>query len=171
MKSLKQQFRNKIRAELAKVPLESIETQSVLVCQKVLQLAEYQSASKVSIFLSMPTEINTKLLVEDILNSGKTLFVPVCTTAEMRMVKVESIRDYQQLPLNSWNIPEPSLSEGRIDCFQAGGLDLVIMPGLAFDSAGNRIGYGRGYYDKFLAKMRDYSLENRTKMPTTGTLF
>jgi 5-formyltetrahydrofolate cyclo-ligase len=60
------------------------------------------------------------------------------------MVKLQSYQDYLSLPLNSWGIPEPRIEDGRVDCFANGGLDFIVMPGLAFDSHLNRIGYGKG---------------------------
>lgn len=144
MKSLKKQFRVQMKKKLARVSAESIKRQSQAVFNKVVGLTEYQTAKKVSIFLSMPTELDTRPLVEDILQRGKACYVPICTKDEMRMVRVKSLDDYNNLPLNSWNIPEPKASDGRPDCFEEGGLDLIIMPGLAFDLNGNRIGYGKG---------------------------
>jgi 5-formyltetrahydrofolate cyclo-ligase len=70
----------------------------------------------------------------------------------MHMVEIKDLQDLHALPKNSWGIPEPSMDEKRMDSFMAGGLDLIIMPGLAFDRKGNRIGYGKGYYDRFLSK-------------------
>lgn len=165
MKAIKKQFRSKMKLELEKVTMESIKRQSEFVFNKVASLPEFNAAEKVSIFLSMPTEINTRPIVELILNQGKMCFVPICTKLEMKMVLVKSVEDYHNLPLNSWQIPEPKLEDCRPDCFEKGGLDLIIMPGLAFDESGHRIGYGKGYYDKFLAKSYQFAIDNHLKRP------
>jgi 5-formyltetrahydrofolate cyclo-ligase len=86
------------------------------------------------------------------------------------MVELGSMQDFESLAKNSWGIPEPSPSDGRLDCFQANGLDLILMPGLAFDTNGNRIGYGKGYYDRFLQKSFDFAVANGYPKPFTSTI-
>ncbi|KAF9346512.1 hypothetical protein BGX26_001964, partial [Mortierella sp. AD094] len=76
----------------------------------------------------------------------------------MDMVKIESWEDFLSLPKNNWNIPEPRLDELRENVLETShGLDLVVMPGLAFDHSGTRLGHGRGYYDKYLLKANAYN--------------
>ena len=71
---------------------------------------------------------------------------------------VKDEKDFETLPVNSWNIPEPSGSELREEAFESPlGLDLILVPGLAFDEYKTRLGHGRGYYDKYLAKALTHS--------------
>ena len=60
---------------------------------------------------------------------------------------------YDSWPRNKWNIPEPPVSTSNIA--KPGEIDLLLVPGLAFDAHGHRLGQGKGYYDRFIAKMRD----------------
>lgn len=85
------------------------------------------------------------------------------------MVELKSWDDYKTLPKNSWGIPEPTPQEQRVNCFEVGGLDLIIMPGLAFDKQGNRIGYGKGYYDRFLDTCTQFATEKGIVKPRTST--
>ncbi|KAJ1919413.1 Signal peptidase complex catalytic subunit [Mycoemilia scoparia] len=125
------------------------------VASLVQNLEAYKNAKNISIYISTEKELGTDTLIRDILSSpDKSCFIPRCNGKVMDMVKIASIEDYEGLPKNKWGIPEPKLDEERETCFDsnAGKLDLVLMPGLAFDKEGNRCGYGKGYYDTFYSK-------------------
>lgn len=149
--------------------------------QTLLALPEYTAASRLSVFLSMPSrEIDTSTVVEHALSSGKQLFVPhihrpnpapvpaPATASVMDMLSLSSIEDYRCLRPDSWGIPTippESIAArrnvlGDID----GPLDLIIMPGVAFDETFKRLGHGKGYYDYFLTRYRE-SLLSGTRMP------
>ena len=86
----------------------------------------------------------------------------------MLMVQLKSMQDFYNLKKNKWDIPEPLLSDSRLNVFDHEKfLDLIIMPGLAFDKAGNRLGYGKGYYDKFLLKCFEKAKESGKPPPKT----
>lgn len=91
----------------------------------------------------------------------------------MDMLSILSHADYHSLEPDSWGIP--SISENslpqRKNCLEHGGLDLIVMPGVAFDEGFNRLGHGKGYYDYFLARykqMADKDVEGKMKMPILG---
>lgn len=73
----------------------------------------------------------------------------------MEMVKLDSWEDYEELPLTKWNIKQPRGSDIRDNAIKTGGLDIVLIPGVAFSRRGGRCGHGRGYYDKFLRRLFD----------------
>ena len=162
-------FRKAFKTKHLAVPQEVIERESKLIAKKVFEHERYRSAESVSIFLNMPSgEIDTSLIVEDIFKSGKKCYVPCCTQASMQMLRLHDIADFHSLKRNSWGIPEPTL-EGRENAIDnADGLDLVIMPGMAFDIDGNRIGYGKGYYDRFLEDI--FALAARDGKPQAFTM-
>ncbi|KAF3281666.1 hypothetical protein TWF970_002217 [Orbilia oligospora] len=133
----------------------------------------------------MPTgEVDTTAIVQDAFGQGKRVFIPFTHKAMpaptqgedqkpsvMDMVSLDSPEDYQGLKRNSWGIPTPTKKsletrENCIDELRAGkaGLDLIVMPGVAFDGGGRRLGHGKGYYDYFL---RRYSEEAGGKVPFT----
>ncbi|ELU41376.1 vacuolar protein [Rhizoctonia solani AG-1 IA] len=78
---------------------------------------------------------------------GKTLYVPRMNGRVIDMLRVYDLRDLDALPSGKWGIQEP---EPVKDAMQAGDLDLIVMPGVAFDDKLARLGYGRGYYDRFV---------------------
>lgn len=104
---------------------------------------------KVSLFLPIERtkEINTYKIWERATSFGAQVAVPKINpkTEEMKHLLFET---EDQLEISSWGIPEPS--KGRV--IAAEHFDLVIVPLLAFDTRGHRVGYGKGYYDRFLAK-------------------
>jgi 5-formyltetrahydrofolate cyclo-ligase len=83
MKSVKSQFRKQIKAKLSLVSQESIEIQSAKVTSILVGLPEFQNAQKISVFLSMPTELSTRGIVDEIFKSGKDCYVPLCSKTEM----------------------------------------------------------------------------------------
>ncbi|GES94553.1 5-formyltetrahydrofolate cyclo-ligase isoform X1 [Rhizophagus clarus] len=150
LRSMKNVLRKEMRILLNQIPSEVIEYESSIVTEKLINSKEYLTSNHISVYISMPkAEISTKHIIKDIFEREKICYVPRWNNDEMEMVKLNSYKDYLSLPVNRWNIPEPGHDEVR-DI--ANELDLIIMPGLAFDHQGNRLGHGKGYYDKYLTK-------------------
>lgn len=95
-------------------------------------------------YMSYNQEVRTLPILEQALRDGKRIAIPKCYGAEMRFIWMD---DLSQTALSGFGIPEP-VSDGPVADDETA---LVLMPGLAFDSDGHRIGYGGGYYDQFLA--------------------
>ncbi|KAJ3805728.1 5-formyltetrahydrofolate cyclo-ligase [Lentinula aff. lateritia] len=137
--------------------LDNIKEQSRAVTAKVLLLPEFQKCTRVSCYISMPTgELQTSEILRAILETGnKSLFVPkVNQDGAMEFLKVESQSDLDALPSGKWGIREPSyeLDAGlRVNAMEAG-LDLILVPGVAFDRSMSRLGHGKGYYDRYIAR-------------------
>lgn len=162
---------------------------------------EYQKARRISIYMSMPNaEISTRAIVLHALEQNKKVFVPftykISTSkpdelkSRMDMVSLHSIKDYESLQADAWGIPTPNettirerdriLGNDEIEMKKAEEfrlskekLDLILMPGVAFDHALSRLGHGKGYYDSFLQLYRQakFGKDNaETKMPFLGGL-
>jgi len=87
--------------------------------------------------------------------SRKQLFIPRYdpNSRHMDCVQLHSIDDYNSLPMTKWHIRQPSLDDnGRVDALMSGGLDVILVPGVAFTKSGLRLGNGKGYYDSYLNK-------------------
>lgn len=113
----------------------------------------YNEAKKIFCYVSAGSEPETNLLLEEILKSGKTLAVPRCLDKKGNMAAIE-IRSLDVLEEGCFGIKEPK--EGRV--MERKDFDLCIVPGLAFDGEGRRLGYGGGYYDRFLEGGSVYSI-------------
>nr|CAI5843313.1 unnamed protein product [Callosobruchus analis] len=98
----------------------------------------------------MDTEIDTEPVVRRIFEDGKQCFVPRYDRHTMNMVELHSIDDWANLPVTKWNIKQPSFEENRRDAMDTG-LDLIVVPGVAFTKKGERLGHGGGYYDIYLS--------------------
>ena len=123
-----------------------------LVSEKItLQLfSNFQFENKkVSIFLPIERtkEINTYRIWEKALSFGAQIAIPKVnkTSNEIKQILFESV---DQLEISKWGIPEPK--KGRV--VAAEHFDIILIPLLAIDSKGNRVGYGKGFYDRFLTK-------------------
>jgi len=132
---------------------DEIKNQSAVVTQKLLSLPAYQNAERISIFLSMSDEIDTSSILQHALRE-KQCFIPQYFKegSRMKMVKLKDLQDYEDLPMTSWNIKQPADDDIRPEALETGGLDLILVPGLAFTLSGLRCGRGRGYYDTYLQK-------------------
>ncbi|KIY62310.1 5-formyltetrahydrofolate cyclo-ligase [Cylindrobasidium torrendii FP15055 ss-10] len=156
----KKVLRKTVSETLRALSASDIEEQSRRVRERVLALDAFRSSRSVSCYLSMPSgELDTSLLAQNILTLGKTLFVPkiVSTTADaqMRFLRIYDTADLQAVkPVGKWGIREPLDSYGdapRQDARDASAadLDVILVPGVAFDRACARLGHGKGYYDQF----------------------
>ncbi|OGT98573.1 MAG: 5-formyltetrahydrofolate cyclo-ligase [Geobacteraceae bacterium GWC2_48_7] len=111
---------------------------------QLLGLEEYQRALSVALYYPAHRETDTMMIAEAALAEGKKLLFPVVCGLEMEMHQVENI---DQLKPGRFGIHEPCRPEIRS---QSGLPDLIVIPGVLFDLNGHRIGYGKGYYDRFL---------------------
>ena len=109
----------------------------------------YKNSKNIFIYLGFGSEINTIKYVEDFLNEGKKIIIPYTDMKNKVMYGIE-INTLDGLKKNKFGILEPT--DGS-EIFNKEDIDLIIMPGVAFDRSGNRVGYGGGYYDKFLSEI------------------
>lgn len=121
---------------------------SARIGERVLSLPEYRAAQRVFCYHSLPMEVQTGGLIREMLRQGKEVYLPV--TQKDRTMKAVRLRDADALRRGSFKVMEPDGDE-EIDPEK---LDLILTPGLAFDRAGGRIGYGAGCFDRFLPNCR-----------------
>ncbi|CAE1296726.1 MTHFS [Acanthosepion pharaonis] len=130
--------------------------QSDILTKKLLSLPEFQASKRISVYLSTPEEVQTDQILKYMMANKKTCFIPHYCGPSMKMVPLQSLEDYESLPLTKWNIKQPRDDDIRSDALETGGLDLIIMPGLAFSMAGARLGRGKGYYDAYLKRCYEH---------------
>ena len=118
-----------------------------LVAQNLLSLDEIKKADTVSCYISLDDEICTDEIVRVLLDSGKSVGAPYCVDNNGNM-DFYYITDFDDLRIQSFGVREPVIEK----CKKVTSFDntIIILPGLCFDSNGNRLGYGKGYYDRFL---------------------
>ena len=141
----KQELRKAIRQRKRAMTPEEIERRSQALCRKFLQSEAYQRARTLYGYLPYNQEVRTVPILERALADGKRVAVPKVYGDEMKFIFLE---DLTQVAVGYANIPEP-IADGPVAQEPDA---LVLMPGLAFDPQGHRIGYGGGFYDKFLSR-------------------
>ncbi|OAL47839.1 nagb/rpia/CoA transferase-like protein [Pyrenochaeta sp. DS3sAY3a] len=182
--AVKKDMRKWIRGVLKELPEAVIASQTSSATQTLLSLPEYKAARRISVYLSMPTgEISTLGIVRDALAQGKKVFIPytynLATPNEgqpksiMDMVELQSTEDLDTLQPDNWGIPTPSeesissransfggigITKGAVLDKAGSGLDLIVMPGMVFDSQFGRLGHGKGFYDYFLTRCHQAGL-------------
>lgn len=141
----KQELRCAIRERKRAMTEEEIVERSNALAEKFYNSPAYQAASTIYGYLPYNQEVRTIPMLQRALDEGKRVAVPKVYGEEMRFIYLE---DLTQVSKGYAGIPEPIADAPVAEDKQA----LVLMPGLAFDPQGHRIGYGGGFYDKFLAK-------------------
>lgn len=139
----KQQLRGRIRGLKRQMSPEEILKKSQKLLELFVATDTYQNARSVYGYMSYNQEVYTLPLLERALADGKQVAIPKCYGDQMRFIWLE---DLSLVAKNQQGIPEP-IVDGPVANDETA---LVLMPGLAFDPLGHRIGYGGGYYDKFL---------------------
>lgn len=121
-----------------------------IIKKKLISTKAYKESKNIFIYLGFGSEINTIKYIEDFLRDGKKIIVPYTNTKNKVMYGIE-INTLEGLKKNRFGILEPT---DISVIFNKDDIDLIIVPGVAFDKEGNRIGYGGGYYDKFLNELK-----------------
>ena len=141
----KQALRKQIREQKRAMTEQQIVEKSEALAQLFLQSEAYRSAKTIYGYLPYNQEVRTVSMLQKALDDGKRVAVPKCYGDEMRFIYLD---DLSKVENGYCNIPEP-IADGPIADDPTA---LVLMPGLAFDPQGHRMGYGGGFYDKFLAQ-------------------
>lgn len=124
------------------------------ITQTFMNLHEYQQAKTVLFYIDVRSEVRTRQSLPEALKSGKTIAIPWCTeTVELALFKLENM---DELAVGMYKILEPKeelrlLPEKQVD---PKSIDLIMVPGVAFDRRCARMGHGKGYYDKLLENVR-----------------
>ena len=122
---------------------------SLAIMERLFEAEEFKSAGMLHVFVSFGSEVSTEPIIKRSLEMGKRVVVPI-TDYKARRLTLSEIADYDlDLRPGHWGIPEPRSEAVRV--IDPDQLDLILIPGVAFDKAGRRLGHGAGYYDKLLA--------------------
>ena len=141
---MKSELRKQVLQEMKALPLEQKQFIDQALTERLLQHPFYQESKIIATYLSFPHEFQTQELIEQALKDGKKVLIPK-TYPKGRMDFV--VYNPQQLVKTSFGLLEP---QGDLEVVDASQIDLIHVPGLAFTTEGYRIGYGGGYYDRYL---------------------
>lgn len=145
----KKELRRQIREQKRAMSEEEIVAASERLGELFLNCPQYKDAKTIYGYLPYNQEVRTVPMLEQAMKDGKRVAVPKCYGEEMRFIYME---DLSKVEKGYANIPEPVSDEPVAQDPTA----LVLMPGMAFTRDGKRMGYGGGFYDKFLAAEPDH---------------
>ena len=145
----KKALRAEIRAKKRAMTAQEIEEKSAALAKAFYETAEYKNAKTIYGYLPYNQEVRTTQMLAHAMADGKQVAVPKVYGDEMKFILLS---DLSQVAKGYAGIPEP-IADGPV---AADPTALVLMPGLAFDPEGHRLGYGGGFYDKFLAAEPDH---------------
>lgn len=149
---MKAELRKKILQEMKALSQEQKQAMDRVLTERFLQHPFYQEVKTIATYLSFPHEFQTQELIEQALKDDKKVLIPK-TYPKGRMEFV--VYDPQQLVKTSFGLLEP---QGDLEVVEPSQIDLIHVPGLAFTTEGYRIGYGGGYYDRYLEHFAGQSL-------------
>ena len=141
---MKSELRKQVLQEMKALPREQKQIIDQALTERLLQHPFYQEAKVIASYLSFSHEFQTQELIEQALRDCKKILIPK-TYPKGRMDFV--VYDPQQLVKTSFGLLEP---QGDLEVVDVSQIDLIHVPGLAFTTEGYRIGYGGGYYDRYL---------------------
>lgn len=146
----KKDLRKNILEKRSKLTKKEIVDFSQTILNTLKDLDSYKDAKRIMTFVSMGSEIDTHHLIEEAIGDGKSIVVPI-TIDSTRELLLSDLFSLSELEIADHNIEIPKKKFTRL--VKPGTVDLVLVPGLVFAKNGHRIGYGGGYYDRFLAKL------------------
>lgn len=140
----KSEIRKLVRGYRESLSADEVAMKSIIILEKLLQMKEYKEAACIYCYIDFRNEVRTKPIIRRALSDGKRVAVPKVDKERMEFYYING---FDQLKPGIYGIPEPE------DCPLAADTDaLLIMPGIAFDKENHRIGYGKGYYDRYLER-------------------
>jgi 5-formyltetrahydrofolate cyclo-ligase len=154
----KEKIRSKILLKLKTQKEADQEKKSKVIQKKLFCTLFFKKAKIIMFYVSFAGEVNTAKMIQEAQNLGKTIAVPICS--KIRTLRPCLFKFGTRLRKGPYGVYEPAIRR----FVNLEDLDLVIVPGLAFDKKGNRLGRGKGYYDRFLKELSP-------KTPTIGLAF
>lgn len=140
--------KNKLRRDLLEkrraLPQSLQEEKSGLILKTLLLEETFADASSVALYFPINGEVDTRGIFRKCVELEKKVFFPKTRGSDLVFLRTRNI---EELTPGTFHIPEPPADA---ECARRDELDLVLVPGVAFDLSGNRIGYGKGFYDRFL---------------------
>lgn len=159
VKIQKEKIRKDLLDRRSRIPEKEYLEKSERIISRLRKLPEITNARSIHCYISMNKrrEANTHPLLKELINTGHNVVVPL-THIDSGVLTHVRLNDFEDLQPGAWGVPEPQKGE-RVS---AEALDLVIVPMVGGDTNRNRIGYGKGFYDRFLQNV---------SCPAVGLLF
>jgi len=148
MKS-KKLLRQEIKLRKRQFTRKQLDELSFSVIQRLNENRKFKEAKIIMLYYSLPDEVNTHELIDSIAREGKKVVLPVVIDDEN--MELREYNNENDLKVGAFNILEPIGKRFE----QYDNIDVAVIPGMSFDKKGNRLGRGKGYYDRFLPKIKN----------------
>lgn len=145
---MKKELRRHIRTSIGAMSQEEKQRQSQAICQQILLSAAWQQAHTVLLYAAMPDEVSLKQLIDEAVKTGKDVILPVVDGEELLLRHYDPRHMAHQ---GQYQIEEPTSECAPLADLAA--IDLALIPGRAFTQQGQRLGRGKGYYDRLLPQL------------------
>ena len=143
----KDNIRREIRALVAQMTEAEKLSQSLCICEQVKAMGEWQDADDVLLYAALPDEVSLSALISNALANGKRVWLPVVDGDNLR---IRQYKDGMTEMSAGFHIEEPTPDAPELLPSAYSQISLAIIPGRAFTPDGDRLGRGKGYYDRFL---------------------
>ena len=140
----KSELRQELKSRRNNMTYQEVFEKSNEICDKIISSDFFKDAKTVMVYLSFKNEVNTRKIIENAFLKNKTVLVPITDGDDMFLSVLDNLTSFKK---GAFGIDEPAVINKW-----SGKIDICIIPGLGFDKTGGRIGFGKGYYDKFLSK-------------------
>jgi len=140
--------KQELRKEYIKIRnnIDNKNEKSKIIISRVIKDVAYKNAKIIGIYKSFAFEVNTSELIEYSINIGKIVALPKVVNNELKFYKINSLAD--NLIKSEFGVEEPLENEENF--ITKNNIELIIVPGICFDKEKNRLGFGKGYYDRLL---------------------
>lgn len=145
----KKQIRRDILKIRRDMDIEIKDGYDKIIEEKFFESSFYKQAKNIFIYISYDSEINTKRIINRAIKEGKNIYVPR-TEFSTKLMNAVKINNFENMIESRYGILEPKKEEPFIN---PNDLDLIVVPGVAFDKNGGRVGYGAGYYDRYFKRI------------------
>lgn len=149
----KKSVRRWVKNQKAQMTQADIALQSQCIMEKLMAMPEYDGLENLFIYVNFNEEVVTTKLIEESLRKGKRVFVPKIFGDEEKYMEFLEIKSLSDLEEGYYGISEP---KGEVENATRLRKGLLVMPGLAFDREFHRIGYGGGFYDRYLSPKHEF---------------
>jgi len=168
--SRKKDIRNMMLSQRNKISLKERQKKSDLILERLVQTSYFLQAFTMMIYVSFLSEVMTEKLINYALGKQKSITVPTVDLAKHQLI-LSKIKHYDELVPSTYGIKEPQ----QLRIINPDQVELFILPGVAFDEQGIRLGYGGGYFDRLLTTKNGsqeligiaYELQIQKELPFT----
>lgn len=155
----KQKLREEIKQLKANQSTDMKVDTSLTVCNALRDWIEQQAIQRIGVYFAQPDEVDLSTMIQSCLTQNKSLYAP-CYQSEQNAYQFAPFECLDDLSSGKFNIPEPTQKTVSLQL-----IELLLVPGLAFDIYGNRLGRGGGYYDRILNQFNGISIGICSALP------